>query len=67
MRFGCNLQQEGNCYGAESGMLNCKKGGGVLATPGRQKKKRKDNNKKMKGRGSSLIGSLQASGCMHGW
>ena len=45
MRFGCNLQQEGNCYGAESGMLNCKKGGGVLATPGRQKKKRKDNKK----------------------
>jgi len=23
--------------------------------------------KKMKGRGSSLIGSLQASGCMLGW
>ena len=36
MRFGCNLQQEGNCYGADSGMLNC----GVLTTPGRQKKKK---------------------------
>ena len=66
MRFGCNLQQEGNCYGAESGMLNCKKGGGRLSDAREAKEKRKDN-KKMKGRGSSLIGSLQASGCMHGW
>ena len=26
LRFSCNLQQEGNCYGAESGAVNYKKG-----------------------------------------
>ena len=40
MRFGCNLQQEGNCYGAESGMLNCKKGGGRLSDAREAKEKK---------------------------
>ena len=37
------------------------------AREAKEKKRKDNNNKKMKGRGSSLIGSLQASGCMLGW
>ena len=37
------------------------------AREAKEKKERIIIIKKMKGRGSSLIGSLQASGCMLGW
>ena len=37
------------------------------AREAKEKKERIIIKKKMKGRGSSLIGSLQASGCMLGW